>query len=91
MALSPTYKNLGEMHQIGTMASTANRMPYYLLLRSTVVSVKAKYASLAKIKQTLAEKCERQAKICKSKPRQKVLKRQARRFRRLAEQCARIS
>jgi len=55
-----------------------------------IVSLKVKYANLAKTKLALAEKCERLVKTCNSKPKQKTLKNQAQRFRRMAEQYARM-
>ncbi|HEY4760763.1 MAG TPA: hypothetical protein VIH42_09305 [Thermoguttaceae bacterium] len=54
------------------------------------MSLKVKYANLAKTKLALAEKCERLVKTCNSKPKQKTLKNQAQRFRRMAEQYARM-
>jgi hypothetical protein len=53
------------------------------------VSIKTEYANLAKTKLALAQKYERLAKVCKSKPKQKTLIFQAHRFRRQAQKFAR--
>jgi hypothetical protein len=59
-------------------------------LRRVIVSKKAVIVKLTQTKLALAQKCERQIKATKSKPRQQTLKRQADRFRRQAEQLARM-
>jgi hypothetical protein len=54
------------------------------------VSKKKDAEKLVQTKLALAQKCDRLIKTCKSKPKQKTLKNQAERFRRQAEQLARI-
>jgi hypothetical protein len=62
----------------------------FLIFWSIDVTKKTDVANLAKTKLALAEKCERLIKACKSKPRKENLRHQADRFRRQAEQCARM-
>jgi hypothetical protein len=54
------------------------------------VSKKKDAANLSQTKLALAQKCDRQIKATKSKPRQETLKRQAEKFRRQAEQLSRL-